>query len=148
MWMVAEAKATVIVDMGVSRSGKSTVAPPLAGALDWAFRDGDDLHPISNLEKMRAGSPLTDTDRWPWLVRVAKVIDGWRTAEQRGVIACSALKRANRDLIIRDRTGVGLVYLRGSAAMIAARLAGRRGHCMPPALFASQFEAPEPPGPD
>ena len=139
---------TIIVVMGVSGSGKSTVAAQLASALGWAFQEGDELHPAANVEKMRAGTPLNDADRWPWLARIAGVIDGWRAAGQRGVIACSALKRAYRDLIIGDRPDVRLVYMRGDAALIGARLAERRGHYMHPALLASQFEALEPPGPN
>jgi len=138
----------VIVVMGVSGSGKSTIAADLARALGWAFQEGDDLHPAANVEKMRGGTPLTDADRRPWLARVAEVIDGWRKAGTHGVIACSALKRAYRDLIIGDRPDVRLVYLQGATPVIAARLRGRRGHYMPPALLASQFEALEPPGPE
>jgi gluconokinase len=141
-------RPSVIVVMGVSGSGKSTIAAELARALGWPFREGDNLHPAANVEKMRGGTPLTDADRWPWLRRIAEAIDAWRTAGEHGVIACSALKRAYRDLIIGARPDVRLVYLRGDEAMIRARLVQRRGHYMPAALLASQFEALEPPGPD
>ncbi len=141
-------RPVILVVMGVSGSGKSTVAAELARALGWAFREGDDLHPAANVAKMRAGTPLADADRWPWLRRIAEVIDGWRAAGQNGVVACSALKRAYRQVIIGDRPGVRLVYLRGGEALIAERLAARRGHYMPPHLLASQVAALEPPGPD
>ena len=139
---------SVIVVMGVSGSGKSTIAAELARVLGWAFLEGDDLHPAANVEKMREGTPLTDADRWPWLRRIADAIDAWRTAGERGVVACSALKRAYRGVIIGERPDVRLVYLRGGEAVIRARLVQRRGHYMPPTLLASQFDALEPPGPD
>ncbi len=143
-----QTRPTVIVVMGVSGSGKSTVAAELARALGWAFQEGDDLHPAANVEKMRAGTPLADADRWPWLRRIAEAIDAWRAAGVHGVIACSALKRAYRNLIVGERPDVRLVYLHGDEALIHARLVQRRGHYMPPALLASQLEALEPPEPD
>jgi gluconokinase len=141
-------RPSVIVVMGVSGSGKSTIAAELARTLGWVFLEGDDLHPAANVEKMRHGTPLTDADRWPWLRKIAEAVDAWRIAGERGVIACSALKRAYRDLIIGERADVRLVYLHGDEALIHARLVRRPGHYMPPALLASQFEALEPPGPD
>jgi carbohydrate kinase (thermoresistant glucokinase family) len=142
------AQIRVLVVMGVSGSGKSTIAEDLARALGWVFQEGDDLHPPANIEKMRGGAPLTDEDRWPWLRRVAQTIDAWRATNTKGVIACSALKRAYRTLIIGERADVRLAYLEGSYDLIAARLAQRRGHYMPASLLKSQFAALEPPAPD
>lgn len=134
--------------MGVSGCGKTTVGRRLAAQLHWAFAEGDRLHPPANLAKMKSGQPLTDSDRAPWLAAVAGAIDDWRARGERGVITCSALKRAYRRRIIGDRSDVGLVYLEGSRDLIADRLAGRRGHFMPAGLLDSQFAALEPPGPE
>ena len=136
---------SVLVVMGVSGSGKTTVAALLAGRLRWEFEDADDLHPAANIAKMHAGMPLTDTDRWPWLHAVAGWIDATRAAGRQGVVACSALKRGYRDVIIGDRAGVQLVYLKGDRNLIRARLACRHGHFMPAGLLESQFEALEEP---
>lgn len=129
----------IVVVMGVSGCGKTTVAALLAARLGWQYREGDDLHPPGNVEKMRGGTPLTDTDRWPWLQAIAREIDGWRTEGQSGVVTCSALKRAYRDVLIGDRADVALVYLKGSQDLIARRMAARHEHFMPAALLASQF---------
>jgi gluconokinase len=139
------APPSVLVVMGVSGSGKTTVAALLAGRLRWDFEDADDLHPAANVAKMHAGIPLTDADRWPWLHAVAGWIDESRTAGRHGVVACSALKRSYRDIIIGDRPDVQLVYLKGDRQLITARLACRHGHFMPAGLLASQFEALEEP---
>jgi gluconokinase len=138
----------VLVVMGVSGSGKTTVAAMLAGRLHWAFEEGDSLHPPENVAKMRRGIPLTDEDRLPWLRAVAAWIDHWRERREHGVITCSALKRAYRRIIIGDRSDVRLVYLKGDQSLIAQRLAARHGHFMPPSLLQSQFDALEEPGPD
>ena len=130
---------TIIVVMGVSGSGKTTVAAMLAGALGAKFLEGDDLHPRSNVEKMRSGMPLTDADRLPWLQRIAGEIDGWRANGDKGVVTCSALKRAYRDIIVGDRPEVALVYLRGSRELIQHRMAARHEHFMPVGLLDSQF---------
>jgi ribose 5-phosphate isomerase A len=137
----------VLVVMGVSGSGKTTVAEQLAAKLGWPFEEGDALHPAANVAKMHAGIPLTDADRAPWLAAVAAWIDGQRKAGKPGIITCSALKRSYRDLIIGDRPQVRLVYLRASREIVAQRLAGRQGHFMPPSLLQSQFEALEEPAP-
>jgi gluconokinase len=136
----------VLVLMGVSGCGKSTVAGLLAGRLGWDLAEGDDMHPLANVEKMAEGHPLEDSDRWPWLERVA----GWiteRTAACRpGIVTCSALKRRYRDVLRGDR--VVFVHLAGTREQIAQRLAVRHGHFMPAALLDSQFADLEPPGPD
>jgi carbohydrate kinase (thermoresistant glucokinase family) len=148
---VAELRAPeplVLVLMGVAGSGKTTVAAILAERLGWAFEEGDALHPPENVEKMRAGHPLDDADRAPWLERVADWIAGRLDAGACGVITCSALKRRYREAIARGRSGVLFVFLSGSRDEIADRLAARQGHFMPASLLASQLETLEEPGPD
>jgi carbohydrate kinase (thermoresistant glucokinase family) len=141
-------KPVIVVVMGVSGSGKSTVAALLAAALGCQFQEGDDLHPRENVEKMHGGTPLTDADRLPWLRRIAEEIDGWRARGECGVLTCSALKRSYRDIIIGDRRDVVLVYLKGSRELIQERLIARHEHFMPVALLDSQFATLEEPGPD
>jgi len=138
----------VIVVMGVSGSGKSTIGQDLADRLQAAYLEGDALHPASNVDKMSHGIPLTDADRRPWLMAIAEVIDRWLTDRRSGVVACSALKRAYRDILIGQRKGVALVYLEGSHDLIAQRMAARHGHFMPTALLDSQFATLEPPRAD
>jgi gluconokinase len=137
-----------LIVMGVSGSGKSTIAAALAKELSWTFEDGDRFHPASNVAKMSAGQPLTDEDRWPWLGAIAEEIDRVCRANGHVVIACSALKRAYRDALIRGRNDVRIVFLDGSKALIADRLAYRKGHFMPPGLLDSQFKTLEPPQAD
>jgi ribose 5-phosphate isomerase A len=137
----------VLVIMGVSGSGKSTVAQLLAARLGWTFEEGDSLHPEANVAKMHAGIPLTDADRQPWLARVAAWIDGQRAKKQPGIITCSALTRSYRQIIIGDRPEVRLVYLRGGRSLIAEHLAGREGHFMPASLLLSQIDTLEEPDP-
>jgi gluconokinase len=141
-------KPFIVVVMGVSGSGKSTVAALLAAALGCQFQEGDDLHPPENVEKMRSGTPLTDADRMPWLRKIAAEIDGWRARGECGVLTCSALKRSYRDIIIGDRRDVVLVYLKGSPELIHQRMVARHGHFMPVALLDSQFATLEEPSPD
>ena len=138
----------VLVVMGVSGAGKSTVARELEARLGWPFEEGDSLHPEANVAKMHAGIALTDADRQPWLESVAAWIDGQRAARQPGIITCSALKRAYRRIVIGDRPEVRLVYLRGSEKVMADHLAKRSGHFMPASLLQSQIDALEEPGPD
>lgn len=138
----------VLVLMGVSGCGKSTVAGLLAGRLGWALEEGDDLHPPANRAKMEAGHPLTDEDRWPWLETVAQWVDQRLDAKESGLITCSALKRSYRDIINRRGSGVVFVYLAGSRETIATRLRARQGHYMPSSLLDSQFAALEEPTAD
>jgi carbohydrate kinase (thermoresistant glucokinase family) len=138
----------ILVLMGVSGAGKSTVARELAARLGWSVEEGDALHPAANVAKMHAGIPLTDADRQPWLERVAAWIDGQRAKKQPGVITCSALKRSYRRIVIGARPEVWLVYLRGGRDLIAQRLAGRDGHFMPASLLQSQIDTLEKPQPD
>jgi gluconokinase/shikimate kinase len=136
----------VLVIMGVSGGGKSTVAGLLAGRLGWDLAEGDDMHPAANIAKMAAGHPLDDADRWPWLARVADWIRVRTAADRPGIVTCSALKRSYRDVL--RGPSVVFVYLAGSRELIARRVAARQGHFMPAALLDSQFAALEPPGPD
>jgi gluconokinase len=132
--------------MGVSGSGKTTVAKLVATRLGWDMKEGDDLHPESNVAKMAAGHPLTDEDRWPWL----RLVAGWITEHtdigRPGVVTCSALKRSYRD-VLRGPRAV-FVHLTGDASQIGQRLATRHGHYMPASLLRSQIETLEPLGPD
>jgi gluconokinase len=137
-----------LIVMGVSGSGKSTIADALAKRLGWRFEDGDKFHPASNVAKMSAGRPLTDEDRWPWLQAIADEIDRLCGKGQRAVVACSALKRAYRNVLVHGRDDVRIVFLNGTQTLIASRLAARRGHFMPPGLLASQFKTLEPPTAD
>lgn len=139
---------TIVVVMGVSASGKTTIAEGLAAAEGWPLLEGNSFHPPANVAKMAAGHPLTDEDRWPWLRAIALAIDGYRARGESAVVACSALRRAYRDILIGDRKDVRLVYLEGSEPLIADRIKSRKGHFMPPTLLHSQFETLEPPGPD
>lgn len=141
---IARTPCALIV-MGVSGSGKSTIGEKLAGRLGWTFEDGDRFHPPGNVAKMSAGHPLTDEDRWPWLQAIADEVDRICRDGKRAVIACSALKRAYRDILVHGRDDVRIVFLDGTQDLIAARLAARKGHFMPPGLLDSQFRALEPP---
>ena len=137
----------VLVIMGVSGAGKSTVAHELTVRLGWSFEEGDALHPAANIAKMHAGIPLTDADRRPWLERVAAWIDAQRARKEPGIITCSALKRSYREIIIGDRPEVRLVYLRGGRNLVAEHLAGRDGHFMLASLLQTQIDTLEEPDP-
>jgi carbohydrate kinase (thermoresistant glucokinase family) len=139
---------TIAVVMGVSGSGKTTIARGLAKGEGWLLLEGDQFHSAANIAKMKAGIPLTDEDRWPWLGAIAARADQLRAAGQSAVVACSALKRAYRDILIGDRPNTLLVYLRGSKALIAERMTARKDHFMPPALLDSQFADLEEPAAD
>jgi len=135
----------IVLIMGVSGSGKSTIGRRLADVLYWEFADADWFHSHVNLEKMRAGTPLSEHDREPWLYTLRAAIDRWIREEQHVVLACSALTEASRRILIPDRCSMALVYLKGSFELIQARLAQRHHHFMPPELLASQFDILEEP---
>lgn len=136
----------VLVLMGVSACGKSTVAAIVAGRLGWDFGEGDDLHPPANVAKMHRGVPLTDDDRAPWLRAVSQWITEHTDAGKPAVITCSALRRSYRDALRNEY--VVFVLLDGTFDQIADRLAKRHGHYMPASLLQSQFDTLERPGPD
>ncbi len=138
----------VIVVMGVSGSGKSTVAERLAARLGWTFVDGDAFHSPAHIAKMQAGHPLDDDDRAPWLATIAAWIDARLQAREPGVVVCSALRRAYRDALVRGRSTVRIAYLNGERGLIEERLAHRQGHFMPASLLDTQFAILEPPEPD
>ena len=135
----------VLVIMGVSGSGKSTVGALLSDRLGWTFEEGDSLHPAANVEKMAAGVPLTDEDRWPWLAKVADWIDNRLDAGESGIITCSALKHTYRTMLNRRGSGVEFVYLSVGKAELTERVEHRPGHFMPASLLDSQLETLEPP---
>ena len=135
----------VIVLMGVSGAGKTTVGQLLAAVLHAEFAEGDAYHPPENIEKMRRGIPLDDSDRWPWLQILSAQTDRWLAAGTTVVLACSALKQRYRDVLAKGRPGVRFVHLEGDKALIRLRLDRRRGHYMPAVLLDSQFAALEPP---
>ena len=138
-----------LVMMGVSSSGKSTLAEAFAERFGWTYRDGDSFHSPENVAKMRAGTPLTDEDRWPWLRSIAAWLVENRKAGRHAVVASSALKRAYRDILVGGEPDeVRIVFLEGSRQLIGARMAKRKNHYMPESLLDSQFAALEPPGPD
>ena len=131
--------------MGVSGSGKSSVASALAKRLGWQFAEADTFHSPDNVEKMRGGIPLTDDDRRPWLDSIAAWIDRCRKDGKNCVVACSALRRIYRERLADGHDDVRFVYLRGDYDVIASRLSGRSGHYMPVSLLASQFRTLEEP---
>ncbi len=134
--------------MGVSGSGKTTIATRLAVRLGWIFMDADDLHPAANIAKMHAGIPLDDVDRAPWLSAIADWVGARLAAGDRAIVACSALKRAYRRTILGDHASICFVYLAGARALLASRLSWRKGHFMPADLLDSQLATLEAPGPD
>jgi gluconokinase len=139
---------SIILVMGVSGSGKTTVGALLAGQLGWPYAEADSFHPAANIEKMAAGIPLTDADRGPWLTAIGQWIDAEVAAGRPGVVTCSALKRVYRDQLRAGRPQVQIVYLQGSRDLIATRLAARHGHFFRADMLDSQFAALEEPTPD
>lgn len=135
----------IVVVMGVTGAGKTTVGRPLAESVGAEFIDADDYHPAGNVAKMRAGTPLTDADRAPWLERLNAVLREHDAGGRSVVLACSALKAAYREALLEALPAARLVHLRGAKDLIAARLAARRGHYMDPALLQSQFAVLEAP---
>ena len=133
----------IVVLMGVSGCGKSTIGGVLAGRLGWPLAEGDDLHPPQNVAKMAAGHPLDDDDRRPWLARIREWIDERLAAGESGIVTCSALKRRYRDVLRGDGQSpagdVVFVYLHGTRDQLLARLTARQGHFMPPSLLDSQL---------
>jgi carbohydrate kinase (thermoresistant glucokinase family) len=138
----------VVIVMGVTGAGKSTIAEALNRQLGWNFQEGDDLHPAANIAKMHAGVPLTDADRAPWLAAVKAWIDARLAAAEPGLITCSALKRSYRDFLVAGRPTVRILYLRADRATLESHLAHRTGHFMPPSLLQSQLNTLEEPAPD
>jgi len=137
----------IVVVCGVAGVGKTTIGRLLAQELAWEFYDADDFHPAANIEKMKAGIPLTDEDRRPWLDRLGQLVERCLAAHENAVVACSALKRAYRKRL-RVNEEVQIVFLRASRARVAEHLQRRRGHFMPAALLGSQFTDLEEPQPD
>lgn len=139
------AAAPRVVIMGVSGSGKTTVGELVGAQLGLPYRDGDDLHPQANIEKMARGEALDDADRWPWL----ELVGGWLAATPSGgIIGCSALKRSYRDLIRRIAPGTVFVHIHGTPELLAERMGKRTGHFMPISLLRGQLDTLEPLGPD
>jgi gluconokinase len=139
------AMSTILVLMGVSGSGKTTIGRELAVSLNWEFSDADEFHSAANKEKMRNAVPLTDEDRGPWLDSIRAAIEQWERHPPGHVLACSALKERYRKVLSPLDPDVRFVYLRGSYELIAARLGERKGHYFNPALLRSQFDALEEP---
>jgi len=143
----ADAPITLVV-MGVSGAGKSVVQRALVERLAWPSAEGDDFHPPLNIEKMRAGVPLTDEDRWPWLAAIADWIGAQEAAGRSSVVTCSALRRGYRDRLRRDHPSVRFAHLDVPRDRLAARVAARTDHFMPASLLDSQLESLEPLGAD
>lgn len=138
----------ILIVAGVAGSGKTTVGTLLADRLGWQFADADAFHPAANIARMRAGVPLTDADREPWLRAVAAWMDSQISAGRSGVITCSALKRAYRDHLLAGRPAATMVLLDVSRDVLAGRLTSRHGHFFPEKLLDSQLADLEPPAPD
>src|SRR3954465_12670916 len=139
---------TTIVVMGVSGAGKSTVAAELVARLRWDFAEGDEFHPPANVEKMRAGIPLDDEDRWPWLRRLAEWIGEHEAAGTNAVLTCSALKRAYRDVLCDGHPSVWFAHVSADPDLIRDRVEHRQGPYLPPPLLGRQLSTPEPLPPD
>ena len=135
----------IVIVMGVTGAGKTTIGRALATALGWEFHDGDDLHSEANKLKMHSGIALDDADRAPWLAAIRQLIEAMLSQGRDGVVACSALKQSYRDEIVVDPNAVKIVYLKGSKEMIAERLRNRGAHFMDPDLLQSQFDTLEEP---
>ena len=143
-----DAPPPLVVVMGVSGCGKSTVCRLLAVLLHATFVEGDELHPPDNVARMAAGVPLTDDDRSGWLLTIAARLAAARAAGQPLVVSCSALKRSYRELLRSAAADLAFVHVHGERALLEARMSARVDHFMPPSLLASQLQALEPPGAD
>jgi len=137
----------ILIVAGVSGSGKTTVGARLADRLGWQFADADDFHLAASIEKMRAGIPLTDSDRWPWLRAIAAWMDERIARGEPAVVTCSALKRSYRDLLLGGRPQAQMIFLAADRQVLARRLAARHGHFFPGQLLGTQMDALEPPQP-
>lgn len=135
----------ILVMMGVSGSGKTTVGLALSRELGWPWYDADDYHPASNVEKMRAGTPLTDADRWPWLDGLNALLRAEQARGASAILGCSALKQVYRDRLAAGLVDIRWVHLQGSFELIQSRLQARKGHYMPATLLQSQFATLEAP---
>jgi gluconokinase len=144
----ASLSATALIFMGVSGCGKSTTAGLVAQRLGLPMVEGDDLHPPANIAKMTQGIPLNDDDRRPWLEAIAARIDTWRQAGAQGVVTCSSLRHAYRDILRAGHRDVRFVFLKGSYELLLSRMQHRQRHFMPASLLQSQFATLEEPGPD
>jgi gluconokinase len=144
----ARLRPVILIVAGVSGSGKTTVGALLAGRLRWPFADADTFHPDANVAKMRAGIPLTDEDRWPWLRAIADWMDARITAGQSAVVTCSALKRPYRNLLLCERPEAVMVFLESGREELLRRLSARQGHFFPQQLLDSQLADLEPPEAD
>ena len=138
----------IVIVAGVAGSGKTTVGAQVAGRLGWRFADADDFHPAANVAKMRAGLPLTDEDRVPWLRAICAWMDDLIAAGQSAVVTCSALKRSYRDELLRGRPAAMMFFLQVSRDVLVRRLTGRMGHFFPEELLDSQLRTQELPAPD
>jgi gluconokinase len=143
----SRAEPVLLVVMGVTSVGKSTVGRILAERLGAVFAEGDDYHPPANVAKMHSGTPLDDDDRRPWLEAIARDLERWRAEGRSAVVTCSALKRSYREILRGAGPNVRFVHLTGEAPLIARRMAGRSGHFMPPSLLPSQLATLESPDP-
>ena len=135
----------IVIVMGVSGVGKTTIGTQLAASLGWPFIDADELHPPGNVAKMAGGAPLTDADRWPWLERLNALLCGKEALGESAVLACSALREAYRRRLTEGLHAPRIVFLHADQALIAARLAERKHHYMPASLLSSQLATLEPP---
>jgi gluconokinase len=138
----------ILIMAGVAGSGKTTVGKLIASKLGWVFADGDEFHSATNIAKMRSGTPLSDSDRWPWLAAIGAWMDGEIARGQSAVVACSGLSRRYRDALLSGRDDAALVFFEISRQQAAARLHTRHGHFFGESMVASQFAELEEPAPD